>query len=626
MRNLYLTNISIEEALDRFRARFKTNVTTEIIATGEALGRITARAVFARNNSPLYDSSAMDGIAVISDKTAGASENSPITLSIGEYVVVDTGDPIKPPFDAVIMAEEIQEGQGGEFIIREGAAPWQHVRPIGEDIVQGEMILPGGHKIRPIDIGVLLSGGITEIAVAARPKVAVIPTGSELIEAEKNPKVGDIIESNSYMLKALIAQDDGEATRFEIVPDDYEAIKAAVLSAVSENDLTLICSGTSAGMEDYAIKVLRDLGEVIVHGVAMKPGKPVILAIVEGKPVIGIPGYPVSAYLAYENFVKPVLTGFEAAQSTVSASLTRRLVSSLKHREYVRVKVGQIGEKLVATPLARGAGAAMSLVRADGFCIIEQDIEGLDAGSLVNIALSRDLGDIARTIVSIGSHDLMLDIIADKLPALSGVRLSSSHAGSMGGLMALKNGEAHLAPIHQLDEATGAYNIPIIKKLFHGRQMALIKGVGRIQGLMVQKGNPLNIRGLEDLVRCRFINRQRGAGTRILLDFKLKTLGINPEDIVGYDRESATHMALAAAIAGGSADCGLGIMAAAKAMNLDFIPIGQEEYDFALPQEFLRLDIIQAFINTLKSPKLHAKLDELGGYDTAHCGEVILID
>jgi len=628
-RNLYLTNISIEDALERFQSYFQEiGKGVGLVDVKNALNCITAQPIFARNNSPLYDSSAMDGIAVISSKTRNASETSPIILfSDTDFVVVDTGDPVKPPFDAVIMAEELQENEDGSITIREAAASWQNIRPIGEDIVQGEMILPSYHKIRPMDIGVLLSGGITQILVKTPASVGIIPTGSELVEAGSNLKDGDIIESNAYMLSALVAQDGGIPSRYGIVADDYECIKQNLLQAVKSHDMVLICSGTSAGREDYTIHVLREIGEVVVHGVAMKPGKPVILAVVDGKPVIGIPGYPVSAYIAYENFVKPILTGGKPNTSIVQATLTRRIVSSFKHREYVRVKIGRIGEKLVATPLARGAGAAMTLVRADGFCIIDQDLEGLDAGALVNVTLIRNIEDLEQTIVAIGSHDMMLDIIADMLPSINKkTSLSSSHVGSMGGIMALKNGEAHIAPIHQLDEATGEYNAPIIKKLFAGKKMALIKGVGRTQGLMVKKGNPLGINGLQDLKNCRFINRQRGAGTRILLDYMLKNENTNTEEIIGYDREATTHMAVAAAVFGDSADCGLGIMAAATAMGLDFIPIGQEEYDFAIPQDFLNLPHIIAFIDILKNPMLHNKLSELGGYYTANCGEVVFLD
>jgi len=624
-RNLYLTNTPIDEALANFWSFFANTPDsgTEVVDVVASLGRVVAQPVFARHNSPLYDCAAMDGIAVVSESTANASENNPVTLKVGDFLVVDTGDPVKPPFDAVIMAEELEEGEGGSFVIRASASPWQHLRPIGEDIVQGEMILPSLHKIRPMDIGVLLSGGIINILVKTQPTVAIIPTGTELVEAGSEPKTGDIIESNSHMLGALVVGDGGVPTRFDIVADDYDAIKANLLKAIESHDTVLICSGTSAGREDFAVHVLNEIGQVVVHGVAMKPGKPVILAVVQGKPVIGVPGYPVSAFIAYENFVKPILRGAKPNDKTIQATLTRRLVSSFKHQEYVRVKVGRIGEKLVATPLARGAGAAMSLVRADGFCVIDQNAEGLDAGEVVNVVLCREMEDLERTIVSIGSHDMMLDIVADMM---AGANLSSSHVGSMGGLMALKNGEAHIAPIHQLDEVTGKYNIPIIRKLFVGREMALIKGVGRVQGLIVKTGNPLNIQGLADLTKCRYINRQRGAGTRILLDYKLNQEGIEPETINGYDREAATHMAVAAAIAGGSADCGLGIQAVAVAMGLGFIPIDKEEYDFAIPQEFLKLNHVQTFIETLKSPDLFAKLAELGGYDTSRLGDIEMID
>ena len=624
-RNLYLTNTPVEEAKSRFFGLFPDiGKHTESVSVKDSLGRITVEPVIAECNSPLYDSAAMDGIAVVSGKTRGASENSPIMLEIGAgYVIVDTGDPVRPPFDAVIPAEDIEEKPGGSVLIRQAASVWQHVRPIGEDIVRSEMILPSFHKIRPFDIGVLLSGGITKIEVFRKPKVAIIPTGSELVEAGAPHKEGAIIESNSYMLSAKVVEDGGVPTRCSIVRDKYDDIKNALEGALIDHDIVLLLSGTSAGTEDFAIHVLKDLGHVEVHGVAIKPGKPVILAQVFGKPVIGVPGYPVSCYLAYENFVKPLLVNREA-KNIVRATLTRRLVSSFKHKEYVRVKIGRIGEKLICTPLARGAGAAMSLVRADGFCVIEQNIEGLDAGTEADVVLIRSLEDLERTVVSIGSHDLVLDIIADMLGRGSAARLSSSHTGSMGGLMALKNNETHIAPIHHLEAETGTYNIPIVKKML-AKKMALIKGVGRVQGLMVKKGNPMGIRSLEDLTRCRFVNRQRGAGTRILFDYKLKQANIAASDVNGYDREAATHMAVAAAVAGEGADCGLGVLSAAKAMGLDFVPIDKEEYDFALPQEFLNLEHVQAFLNVLKNSELHDKLTELGGYDITRCGEVVFI-
>ena len=631
-RNLYLSNISIEEALKRFQDALELHIKVkeEYVEVIQSVGRITGEAVYAKCNSPLYNCAAMDGIAIESARTRGASETSPFTLESDDFMIVDTGDPVRSPYDAVIMAEDIQESEGGSVIIRAAAAPWQHIRPVGEDIVQSEMILPGRHKVRPVDIGVLLSGGITKISVFASPKVAIIPTGTELIEPGDEQYDGCIIESNSHMLGGLVQQAGGLSTRFTPVPDEYEKLKQVLIDNLEQFEMVLIIAGTSAGREDYTVQVLRELGDVVVHGVAMKPGKPVVLAVVNGKPVIGVPGYPVSAYLAYENFVTPILkqlTGIHAEEAPiVQATLTRKLVSSLKHREYVRVKVGRVGERLIASPLARGAGAAMSLVRADGFCIIEQDDEGVEAGRKVNVLLQRDLNRLACTIVSIGSHDLILDVLSDLIPRLSsGVSLSSTHVGSMGGLMALKNGEAHIAPCHLLDEQTGEYNVPYLKKLFAQKKMALIKGVGRIQGIMVRNGNPLEIAGIQDLTRCSFVNRQRGAGTRLLLDYKLKMMGIAQSDISGYEREAATHMAVAAMVKDGGADAGLGVWSAAKAMELDFIPVGEEEYDFAIPEEFLELPHMQAFIDVLLSSEFFARLEALGGYTAERCGEVVRV-
>jgi putative molybdopterin biosynthesis protein len=265
----------------------------------------------------------------------------------------------------------------------------------------------------------------------------------------------------------------------------------------------------------------------------------------------------------------------------------------------------------------------MSLVRADGFCVIEQNREGVEAGAEVDVVLCRGLEGLENTVVSIGSHDLILDVVADMMPNLfHGVNLSSTHVGSMGGLLALKNGEAHIAPTHLLDEASGVYNIPILQKLFPNKQMALIKGVGRIQGIMVKKGNPLQITGITELAKGRYVNRQRGAGTRVLLDYLLKKDGIDPATIQGYDREAATHMAVAAAIQGGSADAGMGILSAAQAMGLDFVPIGVEEYDFAIPVEYLELEHVQRFIQTLKSSEFLSALEKLEGYTAKQCGRI----
>lgn len=685
-RNLYLKTIPVEEAREKYLSAIANLITVkhETIKATESLDRITGSAIYAKYSSPLFNASAMDGIAVRAADTAYASETSPVVLQEADYMVVDTGDPIHPPFDAVIMAEDIVETEGGVRIIA-SAHPWQHIRPIGEDIVAGEMILPGNHKIRAIDIGVLLSAGILEIEVVKRPEVAIFPTGTEIIEPEEEPEEGSIIESNSRMFENMVTVAGGIGCRFAPIIDDYEKIRDAVAQAASRYDMVIINAGSSAGTEDYTVHVLRELGEVIVHGVSVKPGKPVILAVVQGKPVIGLPGYPVSAYIGFENFVTPIIQMMarrpERLTETLQAHISRRLVSSLKHKEYVRVKVGKVGDKFVAAPLARGAGAAMSLVRADGFCIIEQNSEGIEAGDVAEIELYRSKREIENTVVVIGSHDLILDVIADIMPnAYKDMFVSSTHVGSMGGLMALRRGEAHIAPIHLLDEESGEYNVSYLKKMFR-EPMALVKGVHRIQGIMVKKGNPLQIGGLADLrsgtgtdakdlageridgegkdgketasaktageAICsgdpagekiasnapsaksadsvRYVNRQRGAGTRVLFDYKLKQAGIDPSEINGYEREMATHMAVAAAVAGDGADAGMGVLSAAKAMGLDFIEVAPEEYDFAIPVKFLELPHIRAFLEILQSAEFHARLAQLGGYSAERSGEVILL-
>ena len=620
-RNLYLTTMPVDQAKKIYLEAIRDDIRPcpETIKVTDALGRITAEAVYAKFSSPLYNSAAMDGIAVVSARTDWSSEASPVLLKPEtDYMIVDTGDPVRKPYDAVIMAEDIQETPEG-VLIRSPAPAWQHVRPVGEDIIAGEMILTGYHQIRPIDIGVLLSGGVTEVSVFRQPRVGIIPTGTEIVEPCENPGEGDIIESNSRMFEAMIRERGGIPIRYDIVRDDYDAIRESVKKALAENDIVLVNAGSSAGTEDYTVHVLRELGEVFVHGVAIKPGKPVILARACSKPVVGIPGYPVSAYLAMENFVYPLLSAFscrkEPNNRIIQAVLSRRLISSLKHREYVRVRVGRVDDRYICAPLARGAGAAMSMVKADGFCIIPQEKEGYEAGDTVSVSLFGTTEDLDKTLVCIGSHDLLLDVISDLMAREpDGVRLSSTHIGSLGGLMALKRKEAHITPSHLLDEKTGIYNESFVRSMFPGENMVLIKAVRRIQGFIVAPGNPLGIRGIEDLARVRFVNRQRGAGTRVLLDYKLSQAGISKEVVDGYDTEAATHMAVAAQVACGEADCGMGVYSAAHAMGLDFIPVGEEEYDFVMRQENLDMPEVRCFLKLLRSELFRSRLYELGGY------------
>jgi putative molybdopterin biosynthesis protein len=635
-RNIYISNMEVEKALELLKDRLKPFMDSRIeeaISTLDSIGRVSAKAVIALVSSPNYNASAMDGIAVKAKATFAASESNPIRLKMtNDFIYVDTGDPILEPYDAVIMIEDVVVIDDNTVEIRNAASPWQDIRPIGEDIVANEMIIPSNHSIRPVDIAAMLAGGVNTVRVYQKPKVGLIPTGTEIIEPGEPLELGKIIESNSRMFEGLVKEYGGEATRYRPIPDDYQRLKQGIMKAVQENDIVIINAGSSAGSEDYTVKLIAELGEVLVHGIATKPGKPAILGIVEGKPVIGIPGYPVSAYFVFENFAKPVIKDFIRqpipAKDVVDAVLSKRVVSSLKHKEYVRVKLGMVNDKLIATPLSRGAGATMSLVRADGILVIPQNSEGVEGGETVKIELLKNITEIKSTIVSIGSHDIAMDIMANLIHQNnSAYSLSSAHVGSMGGIMALRRGEAHMAPIHLLDEASGKYNIEYIKRYLPNVEMVLVKGVKRIQGIMVKKGNPKNIKDFDDLTSedIQFVNRQKGAGTRILLDYILSQKGIAAENIIGYDREMTTHMAVAAAVSSGSADAGLGVLSAAKAMNLDFIPVGNEEYDFAVPLGYLKLPMIELFIQMLKSEEFAKELELLGGYSLESSGEVVHI-
>lgn len=629
-RNLYLKTISVEEAYDKYKKALDdaTNLyESEVVLVKDALFRKTSEAVYAKCNSPFYNASAMDGICVESAKTKNASEENPIVLKLGtDYKIVDTGDAIKPPFDAVVVAEDVIEVDETTVKIVSPVTGWENVRPIGEDIVTGEMILESNHTIKPIDIGALIAGGLKTIKCYKIKTVGIIPTGDEIVDFAENLKEGDIVDSNSYMIKALVDDAGGIGKRYDIVKDDYEKIRAKLIQSISENDVTIINAGSSAGTEDYTVHILRELGEVIVHGVSIKPGKPVILAIVNNKPVIGLPGYPLSAFLAFNLFVKPLIFHSSDTGEEIDAVVSKRLISSLKFREYVRVKVGSVDGKYIASPLNRGAASQMSMVRADGILIIPQNSEGIEAGEVAKIKLLKNKSLLNNTLLSIGSHDILMDIVADIMSKnFSNVSLSSTHVGSMGGLLALKRGETIIAPTHLLDEETGVYNINILKEMFGSGCVSLIKGFDRIQGLMVKKGNPKNIKTIKDITKVKFVNRQRGAGTRVLLDYKLKTLGIDPKSIDGYDKEVATHMAVAASVASPYIDCGLGVKSAADSMGLDFIEVGIEEYDFAIYTKNLEDEKVKKFIDTIKSDEFKKQLDKLGGYGYTHLGEVIKI-
>lgn len=635
-RRYYLSDIPLDQALERFfgaleRAGALRPMPAETVPLEQALGRVTAAPVWARVSSPHYDSAAMDGIAVRARDTAGASETSPVRLRVGEQAVwVDTGDPLPPGFDAVIMVEVVHELDESTVEVQSPVPPYHHVRPLGEDIVATELVLPENHRLRPVDLGACAAAGLTELPVRRRPTVAVVPTGSELVPAGQLLRPGDIVESNSLVLAGMVEQWGGKATRWQSIPDDYHRLRAAILEAVEGYDSVVVNAGSSAGSEDYTARLVEELGQLVVHGVAIRPGHPVVLGVVRGKPVLGIPGYPVSAALTCELFVRPLLEralGVRVPERpTVRAAITRKVLSPMGEDEFLRVRLGRVGDRLVATPIQRGAGVLMSLVRADGIVRIPRFSEGVDAGQQVTVELLRPAEEIERTIVAIGSHDLALDLLASHLrrkdPRLT---LASSNVGSLGGLMALSRGEAHLTGCHLLDEETGEYNLPFVRRYLKGKPVVVLGLVRRIQGLIVPRGNPRGITSLADLARedLRFVNRQRGSGTRVLLDYMLRRQGIAPERIRGYQREEYTHLAVAAAVAGGSADVGLGILSAARAMGLDFVPLLSEQYDLVIPRESYESELLQPLLAVIRGDEFRREVEALGGYDTSTMGQVV---
>ena len=665
--SVYLHDIPLTQAQARLKEALQDAglwrvLGSEAIPLDEnALGRVTAGPVWAKTSSPHYHASAMDGFAVRAIMTNGAMPSSPITLQMGpdaEYV--DTGDPLPGWANAVIPIENVEslDGQGNitevlrdpaSIRIRASVPPWSHVRPLGEDIVATQLVLPAGHVLKAVDLGAIAAAGHQEVVVARKPRVAILPTGTELVPIGSKLKAGDILEYNSLVIAAQIKAMGGEPVRFPITKDDFDLICERVAEAVQTHDLILLNAGSSAGAEDFSAMVVEKLGTLLVHGVAVRPGHPVILGTVDRGPrtgdkpsstvhrspsvvpIIGVPGYPVSAALTVDIFVEPLMAAWLGRRPNElpaeTATMTRKITSPAGDDDYVRVAVGRVGEKLLAAPLSRGAGVITSLVQADGLALIPRGTQGMEAGEKVQVRLYRSRAEIERTILSIGSHDLTLDLLAQFLAAHDR-RLVSANVGSQGGLVALRRGEAHFAGSHLLDPETGEFNISYIRRYMPDIPVKVVALVGREQGLIVKKGNPKEIKGLKDLTRLgvQFVNRQRGAGTRVLLDYHLKSMTIPQSSIEGYKHEEYTHLGVAASVASGRADCGLGIAAAAQALDLDFIPLFNERYDLVFPKQFAVDDLLSPLFGLLTDPAFRKAVSQLTGYEVSVMGTLILED
>jgi putative molybdopterin biosynthesis protein len=592
----------------------------------DAAGRVTAEPVWASRSSPPFDAAGMDGIAVRAADTLGASETAPVLLPPAAYDVVDTGDPMPDGRDAVVMREHVHYA-GGTAELRAAVPPYQNVRSVGEDVSTAELLLPEGHRLRAADLAAAAAAGATRLLVRRRPVVAVLPTGDEVRPVGTQTGPGEILDTNSLMLATQAREAGCEARCLPIEPDDPDRLAAAVSAAVTACDLLIIVAGSSAGRDDYTAGIVARLGTLAVHGVAVRPGHPVVLGVVGGTPVLGAPGYPVSAALTFDIFAEPLLAELEGAvprsRPRARARLARKLASPLGMDDWVRVRLGVVGGTMVAAPLPRGAGVLTSLVRADGLLVVPAGQEGHHPGDEVEIQLLRSLAEIEHTIVAVGSHDLVLDLAASALRADDpAVTLASSNVGSLGGLVALRDGLCHVAGSHLLDPATGEYTLPYVQRILGGADVAVVRLVHRDQGLIVAPGNPLELSGPGDLGRpgVRYINRQRGAGTRVLLDQELSKRGISPDSVDGYAREEPTHLAVAAAVAAGRGDAGLGIMAAARAFGLGFVPVTREPYDLVVTAGALDSPLLAPLWALLHSDRFQQAVEELGGYSTKEMG------
>ena len=544
----------------------------------------------------------MDGIALRAKDTFGATETTPVRLTKEQFIVVDTGDLMPEGCDAVVMIEDVVWEEDGSVRLYGAAAPWQHIRQIGEDICAGEMILASYQKITPSAIGAMIAGGILEVDVCTQPVVGIIPTGDEIVSPVTDPAPGDILEFNGSIFSAMLKEWSAVPVLYPIVKDNFEEIKAMVEKALSQCDIVLLNAGSSAGREDFSSRVVAELGTVLYHGIAVKPGKPAILGCQGNKPILGVPGYPVSGIIVIEQILKPLLEQWNhtAADSPVyeEARLSRAVVSGLKYKEFVRVRLGYVNGELIASPLGRGSGVISSFMKADGMLEIPQETEGYETGAVVKVKLLRNKNELEHTLVAIGSHDPLLDELRDMIhTADNSLYMSSSHVGSMGGIMSVRRRENHIAGIHLLNEADGTYNISFLKKYFPQGGVKLVECVGRTQGIMV-------------------------AGTRILLDYLCKKENLDTASIYGYEREEFTHTSVAAQIASGSADAGLGIYSAAMLYDLDFVPVCTEQYDLLIPDYAWDTPMVQKLLSILKSDAFRERLEKLGGYTLAHPGTI----
>jgi molybdenum cofactor synthesis domain-containing protein len=628
----FLTILSREDALARFEAAlFPRPVPGEQKSLGDALGCALAEDIFAPIDVPPFDRSNVDGFAVRSADLALAGEAAPVRMLLNDEVIacgtqpvrpvlsgtatlIATGGPVPRGADAIVMVEHTQPAGSRAIDIRRAASPGQFISYAGSDIARGEALLRAGTMVGSREIGMLAACGIAQVLVARRPRVAVISTGDELVQPGAALRPAAIYDTNGAIVSAAISENGGEAEFLGAIPDDEQQLEAAMQQALQTSDMLVLSGGTSKGAGDVSHRIIARLGQpgIIAHGVALKPGKPLCLAVCGGKPVVILPGFPTSAMFTFHDMIVPVLRRMAGlpprSDAKVAAKIPVRIASELGRTEFVMVSLVEGSDGLIAYPTGKGSGAITSFAQADGFLRIDALADQLPAGSEAEVTLFTPHVRVPDLVI-VGSHCTGLDLVTAPL-AHAGLSVRSIAVGSLGGLAAAKRGECDFAPIHLFDEKTETYNAPYLSQ-----GLELVPGWRRMQGIVFRKGDTrFEGFGAEAAVRsaladsaCIMVNRNQGAGTRILMD---RLLGdIRPD---GYWNQPRSHNAVAAAVAQHRADWGMTIAPVAHASDLGFIPFAEEHYDFALVTARKQRPAVQAFLEALASDEGREALAQAG--------------
>ena len=628
----FLEVVSADEARARFsRAIDLAPLEPERVTLSDALGRVLAHDVVAAVDAPPFDRSNVDGFALRAADTVGANDLQPKTLHLNAEVIacgqppalavapgtasaIATGGVIPRGADAVVMIEqtELMDADPPRIELRRAAGPGQFISYAGSDIARGETLLRRAARIGSREIGMLAAGGFADVDVVRKPKIAILSTGDELAQLGAPLPPASVYDSNSAILAAAITEAGGEPVGFGAVPDDEAALEKTVRDALSACDMVVLSGGTSKGAGDLSHAIVSRLGRIVVHGVALKPGKPLCLGIVQGKPIVVLPGFPTSAIFTFHGFVAPVIRARaglppEAAEE-VSARVPVRIASELGRQEFVLVSLVRGEDGLVAFPIGKGSGAVTSFSQADGFLAIDALAPALDADTLARVTLIGSAAE-APDLVIMGSHDVALDAVIGSVIE-RGYSARVLAIGSLGGVAAASRGECDIAPVHLIDPRTGQYNVHLATP-----GLSLVPGWRRMQGILYRPGDKrFEGRSADDAlaealadVNALMVNRNAGSGTRVLMDRMLEG-----KRLPGYANQPKSHNAVAAAIAQGRADWGLAIAPVARMYGLGFVPVAPEHYDFLVADARRERPAVRAFLAALRDEATRARIRELG--------------